>query len=75
MRTKPPEGLSKEQEVGYEFLNSLASVRSLSELLNDHPGLDAAERMRFIAMINQEAKRLVRLLAELKEPPQVAGVS
>jgi nitrogen-specific signal transduction histidine kinase len=57
--------LSKNQAVNHEFINSLSSVRSLSQLLVDYPGLDAGERTRFLSMINEETARLMHLLDQL----------
>jgi len=54
--------LSESQAVTHEMINSLASVRCLSELLVDYPGLDADDRTRFLGIIRKETERLVRLL-------------
>ena len=52
-----------------EFLNSLASVHSLSEILRDHPGIDSRQKKRFIDIILTETKRMVDLVDELPHPP------
>ena len=64
--------LSQGQMVNHEFVNSLASVRSLSELLVDYPGIDDGERIRFLTMIREETERLVHLLGHLKPIPENA---
>ena len=57
--------LSEHQAINHEFINSLASVRSLSELLVAYPGLDAGDRIRFLTMIHAETERQIRLLSRL----------
>ncbi|MBC2712934.1 MAG: hypothetical protein HGJ94_18660 [Desulfosarcina sp.] len=57
--------LSEKQVVTHEFVNSLTSVRSLSALLADYPGLDAGDRNRFINIVRDETERLVRLMDRL----------
>ena len=52
-----------------EFLNALASVRSLSEILRDHPGIDSHQKQRFIDIILTETKRMADLVGELPTPP------
>jgi len=57
---------SKMPTVNYEFINSLASVRSVSELLVDYPGMDAYERNQFLSAIHKETGRLMQLMGQLK---------
>ena len=57
--------LSENQVLTHDFVNSLASVRSLAELLVEYPGLDAGDRSRFITIIRAETERLVRLMNHL----------
>lgn len=57
--------LSKNQTFTHEFINSLASVRSLAALLAEYPSLDAGDRCRFITIIHDETERLVRLMNNL----------
>jgi len=52
-----------------EFLNSLASVRSLSEILRDHPGIDGRQKQRFIDIILTETKRMATMVTELPHVP------
>ncbi len=65
MGTHRREHFTEYQETSYEFINSLASVRSLSELLVDHPKLAAGDRIRFLKRLNHEAGRMIRLLKKL----------
>lgn len=57
--------LSKNQVAAHEFVNSLSSVRSLTELLAEYPGLDAGHRKQFISIIRDETERLIQLMARL----------
>ena len=52
-----------------EFLNSLASVQSLSEILRDHPGIDSRQKQRFIDIILAETQRMAAMVAELPQLP------
>lgn len=56
--------LSEKQSASHDFINSLSSVRSLSELLVENPGLDDGQRIRFLKIIREETERLMRLLVE-----------
>lgn len=64
--------LSENQSISHDFINSLSSVRSLSELLVENPGLDDGERIRFLNIIREETERLLRLLVDLKPPLDIA---
>ena len=59
--------------VNYEFINSLASVRSVSELLVDFPGMDAQERNQFLSVIHTETGRLMQLMGQLKPLSDMSG--
>jgi signal transduction histidine kinase len=63
--------LSENQAINHDFINSLTSVRSLSELLVDYPGLDDVDRIRFLNIIREETERLMRLLVHLKPPSDI----
>lgn len=63
--------LSENQSISHDFINSLSSVRSLSELLLEYPGLEDGERIRFLNIIREETERLMRLLGHLKAPSDV----
>lgn len=58
--------LTADQAVNHEFINSLTSVKSLSELLVDYPGLEDGDRNRFLNLILNETKRLTRLMAQMQ---------
>jgi len=51
--------------VTHELRTPLTSIRSFSEILHDNPGLDAAERQRFLTIIIQESERLTRLINQV----------
>lgn len=61
----PP--LTGNKAVSHEFINALTSVRSLSRLLVDYPGLADTDRTRFLSIIHDETERLMRLLADLDD--------
>ena len=61
--TSPP--FSKTQAIKHELINALTSVRCLTELLVDYPGLDSVNRMQFLGIIREETDRLTRLLGDL----------
>ena len=65
--------LSKTQTVSHEFVNSLASVRSLSELLVDYPGLNAGDRTQCLNIIREETERLIRLMEQLNLASNTGG--
>jgi hypothetical protein len=54
-----------------EFLNALASVHSLSEILRDHPGIDRSQKQHFISIILAETKRMTDMVGCL---PTGAGL-
>jgi len=51
--------------VTHELRTPLTSIRALSEILHDHPDLDAAQRERFLRSVIQEAERLTRLINQV----------
>jgi Na+/proline symporter/signal transduction histidine kinase len=51
--------------VSHELRTPLTSIRAFSEILYDHPALDAAERSRFLAIIIKETERLTRLINQV----------
>jgi signal transduction histidine kinase len=65
--------LSKTQLVSHEFVNSLASVRSLSELLLDYPGLNTCDRTQCLNIIREETERLIRLMEQLNLASNTGG--
>ena len=56
--------LANDQAKTHAVVNSLASVRSLAELLVDNPGLDPGDRNRFIAIIRDQTERLIHLMGQ-----------
>ena len=60
--------LFENKTISHDFINSLSSVRSLSELLVENPGLDDGDRIRFLNIIRDETERLMRLLVDLRPP-------
>jgi signal transduction histidine kinase len=56
-------------DITTEFLNSLASVRSLSEILRDHPGIDSGKKQHFIDIILAETKRMAAMVEDLPQLP------
>lgn len=52
-------------DVSHELKNPLASIRSAGEMLEDID--DPAERLRFIQRINQDVRRLERLITGVRE--------
>ena len=51
--------------VTHELRTPLTSIRAFSEILHDHPELDAAERGRFLGIIIKETERLTRLINQV----------
>ncbi len=51
--------------VSHELRTPLTSIRAFSEILHDHPELEAAERGRFLAIIIKETERLTRLINQV----------
>jgi signal transduction histidine kinase len=58
------DGMSFE-ELEHELRTPLASVRSLSEILRDHPDLTEEQRRRFLDGILRENERLTRIVERL----------
>ncbi len=51
--------------VTHELRTPLTSIRALSELLQDDPEMDLADRKRFLGIIVTEAERLTRLINQI----------
>jgi Na+/proline symporter/nitrogen-specific signal transduction histidine kinase len=51
--------------VSHELRTPLTSIRAFTEILHDHPDLDAAERGRFLGIIIKETERLTRLINQV----------
>lgn len=51
--------------VTHDLRTPLTSIRAFAEILSDDPELDAAKRDEFLAVINTECQRLVRMINDL----------
>jgi Na+/proline symporter/signal transduction histidine kinase len=51
--------------VTHELRTPLTSIRAFSEILHDHPGLESAERGKFLGIIVKESERLTRLINQV----------
>jgi len=51
--------------VTHELRTPLTSIRAFSEILNDNPRLDDAQRNKFLAIIIKESERLTRLINQV----------
>ncbi len=51
--------------VTHELRTPLTSIRALAELMRDDPGMDAAQRAHFLALVVAEAERLSRLVNQV----------
>jgi len=51
--------------VSHELRTPLTSIRSFSEILNDHPDLEEKEKSRFLGIIVTESVRLTRLINQV----------
>jgi Na+/proline symporter/signal transduction histidine kinase len=51
--------------VTHELRTPLASIRAFSEILHDDPGIEVAERRRFLGILVSETERLSRLVNQV----------
>jgi Na+/proline symporter/signal transduction histidine kinase len=51
--------------VTHELRTPLTSIRAFSEILNDNPQLDDAQRAKFLGIIIKESERLTRLINQV----------
>jgi signal transduction histidine kinase len=51
--------------VTHELRTPLTSIRAFSEILNDNPDLDIAQRRRFLSIVIKESERLTRLINQV----------
>jgi signal transduction histidine kinase len=51
--------------VTHELRTPLTSIRAFSEILHDHPDLEAVERQRYLAIVIKETERLTRLINQV----------
>ena len=48
----------------HDLRSSLASVRSLSEILQEYPNINGSKREEFLDIIVQEAERMARIITQ-----------
>jgi Na+/proline symporter/nitrogen-specific signal transduction histidine kinase len=51
--------------VTHELRTPLTSIRAFSEILSDNPGLESAQRAKFLGIITRESERLTRLINQV----------
>jgi signal transduction histidine kinase len=51
--------------VTHELRTPLTSIRAFSEILSDNPGLELAERQRYLGIVTRETERLTRLINQV----------
>ncbi len=57
------------EELEHELRTPVASIRSLSEILRDHPDLSEEQRRRFLDGVLVESERLTRTVERLLGSP------
>jgi len=62
-------------QLSHELRTPMTSIRSFSEILMDEEGVPEPERRRFLSIINEESRRLTRLLDELLDISRLEGGS
>ena len=60
-------------QLSHELRTPMTSIRSFSEILMDDTGVSDAQRRRFVSIINDESRRLTRLLDELLDIGRLEG--
>ena len=64
------------EQIEHELKTPLASMRSLSEIVRDHPDLSEDQRRRFLDAIVSEGERLTVTVERLLDSPALRdGVS
>ncbi|HYU70425.1 MAG TPA: sensor histidine kinase [Burkholderiales bacterium] len=61
--------------VTHELRTPLTSIRAFSEILNDNPRLDEAERTKFLSIIVKESERLTRLINQVLDLAKIESGS
>jgi Na+/proline symporter/nitrogen-specific signal transduction histidine kinase len=61
--------------VTHELRTPLTSIRAFSEILNDNPQLDAAQRGRFLGIVIKESERLTRLINQVLDLAKIESGS
>ncbi len=57
--------------VTHELRTPLTSIRALSEMMRDDPGMEASKRQRFLEIIVSEAERLSRLVNQVLDMAKI----
>ena len=57
--------------VTHELRTPLTSIRALSELMRDEPGMDEAQRLQFLGIVVSESERLSRLVNQVLEMAKI----
>jgi signal transduction histidine kinase len=61
--------------VTHELRTPLTSIRALSELMRDDPGMEAVQRQRFLGLVVAEAERLSRLVNQVLDMAKIESGS
>lgn len=61
------------EQIEHELRTPVACVRSLSEIVRDHPDLPEAERRRFLEAIVSESERLSHTVEKLLHSRALKG--
>ncbi len=57
--------------VTHELRTPLTAIRALTEILHDDPGIEADQRLQFLAVIISESERLTRLINQLLDMAKI----
>ncbi len=57
--------------VTHELRTPLTSIRALTELMRDEPGMDAAQRQQFLGIVVAESERLSRLVNQVLDMAKI----
>jgi signal transduction histidine kinase len=52
-------------DVSHELRTPLTSIRAFTEILNQEPEIDAAQRQKFLGIVTKETERLTRLINQV----------
>ncbi len=61
--------------VTHELRTPLTSIRALTELMRDDPGMDAAQRQQFLGLVVTESERLSRLVNQVLDLAKIESGS
>jgi len=61
--------------VTHELRTPLTSIRAFSEILNDNPQLDPAQRSKFLGIVIKESERLTRLINQVLDLAKIESGS